>query len=620
MSDKPQEIKRSFAIERAEEDGDKLVKLSVSSEAAIEDSPGRFLILDHSPNSVRMERIKKAGVGRDRHGGRQVCSVERAELEGGKLQVWVRFCNDAEAQDFRRDVVEGIRRNVSVDALAFSAILVEEREDGEVFRATDWEPLGFAFEPYPADINVGVGRSLESKNEAPNIIIQRKEKQAMPEENNVSLEQLRDEIRAEERAKISRELAEAKSATQSNETHAKMFKLARKYGCEELAEKAVESGQSLDNFQNQLLEQIDIKRTAEPVGRQNPDASKAGISDEEAKQFSIVRACRGALSGKLDGFEAEMNQEISRKLGRSPQQGGFFVPAEVSAQRMAVSRTTMAAGNFATGGATVPTEHQSMIELLRNMTVLDKVGARTLNDLSGDLAFPRQTAGSTILNKAETGSSAETNPTLDDLKATPHRLTAYVPFTRQLLAQSSEDVEAMLREDLMLQAAIKMDSEALFGDGAAGAVKGLFAVSGTKSLTYGAAATWAKVVEHESLIETANALMGSLAYITSPTAKGKWKTKSKDAGSGRFIWENNLVNEYMAVSSNQIPSTGTYANRSIFGNFRDMLICMWAGMEIIVDPYTSRKEGTIEIQIEKMWDLVIRHPESFSLSSDSAAQ
>lgn len=615
------EIQRSFMIERAEESDD-LIKMSVSSEAAIQDWPGRFMILDHSPESVRMERIKNAGVGRDRHFGRQICSVERAELEDDKLQVWVRFCNDQAAQDFKRDVMDGIRRNVSIDAEVFAASLVEERDDADVFRATDWEPLGFAFEPYPADTNVGVGRSLESQktNEAPNVIVQRKEDKTMPEENNVSLEQIRDEIRAEERSAIQRELRDAKQATQSNETHAKMFTLARKYGCEDLAVEAVNSGMSLDNFQGKLLEQVDLQRSAEPVGTQNPDSANAGITQDEARQFSVVRACRGALSGNLDGFEAEMSQEISRKLKRDPQQGGFFVPAEVSAVAMPVRRATMAAGNFATGGATVPTEMMSMIELLRNMTVVEAAGARVMNDLQGDLTFPRQKSASTITNKEETGTSEETNQETDDLKATPHRLTAYVPFTRQLLAQSSTDVEAWLREDLMTEAALKMDKEALFGTGASGQVKGLFNLTGTKSLTYGAAATWAKVVEHETLIETANALMGSLAYVTNPSAKGKWKTKSKDAGSGQFIWQNNLVNEYRALATNQIETTGTYANRSIFGNWRDMLILMWSGMEIIVDPYTSRKQGKIEIQVEKMWDMIVRHPESFSLSSDSAAQ
>ncbi len=610
-------IQRSFGITRAVSDGE-LIKMSVSSETEIEDWPGQILILDHSLESVRMERIKKAGVGRDRHFGRQLCSVERAEIEDQKLQVWVRFCNDDDAQAFRKDVMDGIRRNVSIDANVHRATLVEQRDNAEVFRAIDWEPLGFSFEPYPADINVGVGRSLENKPTAPAIITRTKQEEAtMPD---LTLEQIREEVRAEEKAKIARELHDAKSAVQSNEVHAKILKLARKYGCEDLAESAIESGMSIDKFQAQLLEKVDLSRAAEPVARLNPDSGRAGISETEAKQFSILRACRMAAAGRLDGFEAEMSQEISRKLGREPQAGGFFVPAEVSEISMPVRRATMAAGNFATGGATVATETRSMIELLRNMTVVERAGARVLNDLVGDVSFPRQTAGSTISSKAETATATETNATTDDIKGTPHRLTAFVPFTRQLLAQSSTDVEAWLREDLMTQAAIQMDYQCLFGTGAAGQVKGVALTTGIKTLTYGAAATWAKVVEHETVIDTANALMGSLAYVTSPSAKGKWKTKSKDAGSGQFIWQNNLVNEYAAYATNQIASTGTYANRSFFANWRDMLILMWSGMEIIVDPYSAKKTGQIEIQIEKMWDMILRHPESFSMSTDSAAQ
>jgi HK97 family phage major capsid protein len=172
----------------------------------------------------------------------------------------------------------------------------------------------------------------------------------------------------------------------------------------------------------------------------------------------------------------------------------------------------------------------------------------------------------------------------------------------------------------MKQLALQLDTEALYGTGADGQPIGLVNQTGINSITYGAAATWAKVVEHETTVEVDNALLGALAYLTSPSAKGKWKTKSKDTGSGMFIWADNMVNGYPAVSSNQIPATGTYANRSIFANWSDMLVGFWSGMEIIVDPYTQKKDGKIEIQIEQMWDTALRHPESFSLSTDSAAQ
>jgi len=622
-------LKRSFRIERAESDpnDDELISMTISSEAEIEDFPGEAYILDHSPESIRLERLQTAGVGRDTHGGDQVCSVERVDLVDRKIKVGVRFCSGARAQEIREDVKRNIRRNVSIDASIHSAVLQEMRGDGalEVYRATDWEPLGFAFEPYPADINVGVNRSATTRKK-------KTEKASTMEKENkdpqsINLDALRAEIKKEAVAEVQRELADAKAFKDNAGQMATMVALGRKYDCVDLAETAIKDGMGLAEFQTKILERAENHVEKTIVGRQDPEAMTVGMDKKDVKDFSIVRATRLMASGRpVDGLEGEMSKELERKLGKEAQ--GLFIPSDITnaqVSRMSkgvrdtIARTTMAAGNYATGGATVATDTLSMIELLRNLAVVFQLGARRLDDLQGDIEIPRQITGTTITSKSETGTSAESNPTFDSLKLTPHRLTAFVPVTRQLLAQSSEDVEAMIREDLMTQLAIKMDSLAIFGDGADGEPIGLVNVSGINSVTYGAAATWAKVVESETTVAVDNALMGSLAYLTSPTAKGKWKAKSKDTGSGQFIWEGNEVNGYAALASNQIPATGTYANRSIFGNWAEMLIAMWAGLEIIVDPYSAKKTGQIEIQVEKMWDTAL-HPVSFCLSTDSAAQ
>ena len=50
----------------------------------------------------------------------------------------------------------------------------------------------------------------------------------------------------------------------------------------------------------------------------------------------------------------------------------------------------------------------------------------------------------------------------------------------------------------------------------------------------------------------------------------------------------------------------------VFGNWMDLIVALFASMEIIVDPYTLKKRGVIEVTSFQMCDELIRHPESFS--------
>jgi hypothetical protein len=45
----------------------------------------------------------------------------------------------------------------------------------------------------------------------------------------------------------------------------------------------------------------------------------------------------------------------------------------------------------------------------------------------------------------------------------------------------------------------------------------------------------------------------------------------------------------------------------------------WAGRDVVVDPYSGKKEGTVEITIQRLVDVVIRRAKSFSTSADTGA-
>jgi len=75
----------------------------------------------------------------------------------------VRFGRSDRAEEIFSDVKDGIRKHVSVGYLIHDALLVEQRDGEDVWKITSWEPFEVSIVPVPVDINVGVGRNLEIK-------------------------------------------------------------------------------------------------------------------------------------------------------------------------------------------------------------------------------------------------------------------------------------------------------------------------------------------------------------------------------------------------------------------------------------------------------------------------
>ena len=73
------------------------------------------------------------------------------------------------------------------------------------------------------------------------------------------------------------------------------------------------------------------------------------------------------------------------------------------------------------------------------------------------------------------------------------------------------------------------------------------------------------------------------------------------------------------MGSGGAPTGGTN-HGLIYGNWADVLIGQFGGaMEMIVDPYSLKKQGLIEVTSFQMADVAIRHPGSFAVGINLAA-
>jgi HK97 family phage major capsid protein len=255
---------------------------------------------------------------------------------------------------------------------------------------------------------------------------------------------------------------------------------------------------------------------------------------------------------------------------------------------------------------------ESFIDVLRNASAVMPL-ATNLNGLTGDVKIPKKTsAASAAFISSEGGASGESEMVIGSVTMTPKTVGVHTDVTRQLMLQSSLDVENLIRDDLAKSMAIAIDDGALEGSGSSGNPTGITNTSGinTVSLSSAAAPTFAEMVSIETAVAVDNALVGDLAYIINPTNFGTLKTTAKDSGSGLFVAENGQVNGYPVVVSNQLT-----ANNYVFGNFNDLLIGFFGGLDITVDPFTNSTSGTVRIVALQSVDVAVRHAVSFCNAS-----
>lgn len=578
---------RSMAFDGKVVNEDKrTVKMAVSSEEPVDRSFGSE-ILDHDEASIDLEFAKSGRMPLllDHDPRQQIGVVEDVNLDSSSrmLRATVRFGKNGLAREVFDDVVDGIRSNISVGYQVNDM----EKDGTDSFRVKSWLPMEVSVVSIPADRTVGVGRSAEI-DKSPLVETPIRKEKTMSEENVVDIEAVKAEA--------------SRAATKDT---AEMYRLAAKHNKRDLADKAVAEGRSLAEFRGELLEVI---------GNEPLDSQEIGLSKKEVRNFSLMKAIR-AMANPTDRnaqaeaeFEFEASREAAKRAGVDPQ--GLYMPFDV--MRSWGQRDL----NTSDDSAMVAEAYRGgdFIDVLRNASSVMDAGATMLTGLQGDVKIPKKTAASTAAFIAsEGGASSESEPTFGQVTMTPKTIGAFTDITRLMMMQSSLDIENLVRNDLSSGIALAIDNGALQGSGSSGNPTGIKNTSGINAPTNFAAAnpTFAEVVAMETAVAEDNALMGNLAYILPASMAGALKTTVKDSGSGQFVLQGGEMNGYRAIVSNQCTAGDLY-----FGNFADLLIGMYGGLDITVDPFTASTSGTVRIVALQTVDVAVRHAVSFAVNND----
>jgi HK97 family phage major capsid protein len=344
-------------------------------------------------------------------------------------------------------------------------------------------------------------------------------------------------------------------------------------------------------------------------------------------RYSLGKALRQAAevggsrtTGKLDGLEAEVSQEIARRSGKAPQ--GFYLPMDAPVSRQAEMRDlTSSTGS---GAVATRTDSVRLIDLLRAKSVLGTLGARMPVVASGNLRLPRRTATAAVTWLAEGASpGAENSQTHDAVTATPHTAGTYTDCSRALLVSQPMGAGLVI-EDLVLALAAELDRVGLNGSGASDEPTGLRSTSGVTAVSIGAnggAPTWALICQLEQALGDANADVGSLGLVTTPAARSKLRRTEKASGSGLIWTDENRVAGMPALATANMPSnltkgSGTALSALIMGDWSALMTPVWGAVDVLVDPYKYAAVGAVRISAFLSTDVLVRQAASFILCSD----
>ena len=584
---------RALDMSRSVIDEDKrTVMIAISSEEAVERYFG-MEVLEHSRSAIDLNFLNsgRAPLLLDHDPENQIGVIESVELDedARRLRAKVRFSKSERASEIFNDVVDGIRANISVGYRINKIVLSKKDGDKSTYLAKSWTPMEASIVSIPADVTVGVGRSSETPQNQPVVTF-------VKEDTKMSEVDI-DAVRAE-------------SAQNAQRNASQILALGKRHNMLDAAESAIASGKGLDEFRGMVLEKIGSGRALED--------QSIGMERKEVKRYSLLRAIN-ALANPTDvraqkaaAFEFECSRAAAAQYGTTAQ--GLMIPVDVLRNWDLAKRTLNSSDDSSL--FTDDFRGGDFIDVLRNASSVMQAGARMLSGLSGDVKIPKKlTSAAASWISTEGGDTSSSEMTVGSVSMVPRTLGAFTDATRQLLIQSSLDVEALMRDDLATALALAIDKAALEGSGSSGQPTGILLTSGVNKPTAFAAAipTFAEVVAMETAVATDNALMGNLAYILPAAMYGGLKTKEKATNTAQFVVEpGGTINGYRGIVSNQATDGNLY-----FGNFADLLVGFFGGLDITVDPYTNSRSGTVRIVALQSCDVAVRHAVSFAYNNDT---
>lgn len=578
-----------FPLEfKRDESDSRTINMSISSESPVMRSFG-LEVLSHRNDDINLNRLNnKAPLLLNHDAERQIGVIENTSLDEsrGRLNASVRFGRSALAQEVYDDIIDGIRSQVSIGYSIDKLDRVDSDEyEEDVFRAS-FTPHEVSIVSMAADQTVGIGRSLSFKK------LSNTEINMTQEDNN------KETVNQDEQIRV----ATTEAVKKRDKEISEIYKLASRHNQTPLAQKAVAENQTIDQFRNLLLTEIENK----PL-----ETQEIGLTEKEARDFSIVRAAKakaGYISEDEAGFELEASRAFGEATGKET--SGFFVPEDVTNKW---SERTMNTTNSA-GVVFDDKQYNNLIDALSAWSTVLQASPTILSNNSGNITIPRVSALSTSNWVTEGVAVAASDPTIDTVTLSEKTNGCYTDLTRTLMNNTDGlSVEQMVRNNLLRAMGVAWDLASVAGTGAGGQPTGIENTAGVNATAFaGANPTYAELIDMEAAIYNDNAVLdsNSVYWITTPTINAATKTLATQGAGSPVANIDGIIDGKRVLISSQVT-----AGNVILGDFSEFIVATWGGLEINSDSFSLSTSGSLRLVALSSVDFAVKHPVSFCVST-----
>ena len=355
----------------------------------------------------------------------------------------------------------------------------------------------------------------------------------------------------------------------------------------EKSDEEVEEDKVEDEDKDNDVESEDKKEDKEEA--RSARTKHININTMKEQKFSLLKAIRNVAENRqLDNVTAAVCNEGMKEMRAAGLNtvGQIYIP----------TMETRAAVSVASEGVdVVATDLYDIIEPLRAKNVLIQAGAKFYTGLKSNAQIPVMT-GSSVGWAGENAAATDGNVAFKNVTLTPKRLTAYVDISKMLLAQDSVGVENAIRQDLINAINSKLESTIL-GKGAKSATTpaGIFNGKTPTKVT-----DFEGLVGLEAAVEEANVL-GGISYIASPSARASFRNMMKGSrGTAQLAYTDGTLDGTPVYSTSNVE-----AKTFVVGDFSNLAIGSWGGLDVQVDPYTQAVNGMIRLVVNAYFDAAI---------------
>jgi len=325
--------------------------------------------------------------------------------------------------------------------------------------------------------------------------------------------------------------------------------------------------------------------------------------DKVNRSFSLSRAVEMVSHGKgLTGAEAEWAQEARSEM----QSRGLQMSGQIGIPEAALYRAgepdNFQAGGTGDGSGYVPTNVPGVIEALRAPTMIETLGATTINGATGNLKFPRVSTKAEGHEANEVAGSTDSGLAMDEVNLSPVRVANKTLFSKQLILQGGSQVDTLIARELAAGINTTIDKAAF-----AKIVAGITPVAHA-----GAALANSDIFALEQAVLQAGGNMANSKWAMNPHGWASSRALA-EVSNVSAMWTGQTFDGFPAVATPNIAEGTSGKGDLIFGDFASgLVLAYFGGLDLLVDPYSNAGNAQIALHLNKFYDCEVRQAGAFA--------